>query len=171
MLLPGVEAIYLVSVQDIKTEDGALVVTGYRQQGRSRGELLSGSIITARFSSPMPDVIRVQLTHFKGKQPKGSRFDFDHAKVNAQAEAGQDEEKAWLRAGRLEVRVTKQQGASGFVPWGFTFFRDGAPLTGSGEHSVGLFHKDGKTYLQSLCQGIFDDKVGPVGFEPTAKRL
>jgi len=171
MLLPGVDAIYPVSVQNVKTEDGALVVTGYSQQGRSRGELLGGSTITARFSSPMPDVIRIQLTHFKGKQPKGPMFDFDHAKVNAQAEAGQDEEKAWLRAGRLEVHVTKRLGASGFVPWGFTFFRDGATLTGSGEHGVGLFRKDGETYLRERLGLVAGETVYGLGehFGPFVK--
>lgn len=147
---PGLQAIYPVSVQDVRVEEGALVVTGYSGAGRSRGELLNGTTITARFSSPMPDVIRVQLTHFKGRLPRQPVFDLDRSLTNPKAQAGQDADQAWLRAGRLEVRSATHG------EWGFTFLRDGQPLTASSSRDVGLMCLNGETYLRerlSLAPG------------------
>ena len=147
---PGLEAIYPVSVQDVRVEDGTLVVTGYSGVGRSRGELLDGTVITARFTSPMPEVIRVQLTHFKGRQPRRPAFDLDTSLTNPNAQAGRDAEHVWLRTGRLEVR------SAAHGEWGFTFLRDGQPLTASGPHDVGLMRLNGETYLRerlSLAPG------------------
>jgi alpha-D-xyloside xylohydrolase len=147
---PGLEAIYPVSVQDARAEDGSFLITGYNKAGRSRGELIDGTIITARFSSPLPDVIRVQLTHFKGRQPRRPAFDLDTGRTNPKAQAGGDSEQVWLKAGRLEVRSAARG------DWGFAFLRDGQPLTASGPHDVGLMCLNGETYLRerlSLAPG------------------
>jgi len=71
-LLPGTQAVYPTTVVDIYMESDALVVTGYDHAIHSRNDYLHGAIITARFSSPMPNVIRVQLKHFTARTP--SRF-------------------------------------------------------------------------------------------------
>jgi len=150
LIPPDLEAIYPVSVQDVRIEDGTLVVTGYSGAGRSRGELLDGTVITARFTSPMPEVIRVQLTHFKGRQPRRPAFDLDTSLTNPNAKIGRDAEQVWLRAGRLEVR------SAAHGEWGFTFLRDGQPLTVSGPRDVGLMRLNGETYLRerlSLAPG------------------
>ena len=50
-----------------------LVVTGYSHEVITRDDYLHGSLTTARFTSPMPNVIRVQLTHFKGRRDERAR--------------------------------------------------------------------------------------------------
>ena len=64
--LPGVKATFAVTVADVQIETDALVVTAYHRAVNHRADLLDGAILTARFTSPMPGVIRVQWVHFKG---------------------------------------------------------------------------------------------------------
>ena len=142
LLQPGVQATYMVDIVDVQVEADALVLTCYDHQVRSRGDLLAGTTIMARFTSPMLDVIRVQLTHFKGQLLKKPIFDLDYSLKNETVKTGIDESHAWLTSGRLAV-VTSRNGK-----WGIEFQRDGKPLTASGEKSPALFTKEGKTYLR-----------------------
>ena len=91
----------------------------------------------------MPDVIRVQLTHFKGRRPRQPAFDLDYARTNPDVSTGQDETHAWLNAGRLSVVVSAEGGQ-----WRIDYLRDGKPLTSSEPRAVGLFAQDGETYLR-----------------------
>lgn len=105
LLLPSVQAIYPVSVVDVQIEPDALVVTGYSHEVRNRNDLIDGSIITARFSSPMPDVLRVQLAHFKGRHEHRHVFDLDYSQANPATSLGQDERHVWLKTGQLSVYI------------------------------------------------------------------
>ncbi len=142
LLLPGVQAIYPLAVVDVCTEPDALTIIGYDHVILSRDDYHDGAAIIVRFTSPMPDVIRVQITHFKGWRERLPVFDLDYAAVNSAASIGRDDQKAWLKAGRLSVVVPVQG------EWGFTFYRDDRPLTNSGRRAIGLFKQNGKTYLR-----------------------
>jgi len=162
---PGLQAVYPMSVQDVKVEADALTITGYNGAGKTRGDLLDGIVISARFSSPQPGVIRVQLTHFKGRLPRMPVFDLDYSLSNPEVQVGQDEEKAWLRAGRLEVRSPIHG------EWGFDFYRDGQPLTGSGPKDAALIHLDDRTYLRERLRLAPGETVYGLGehFGPLVK--
>jgi alpha-D-xyloside xylohydrolase len=149
-LLPGVQAVYPLTVVDVQVEPDAITLTGYNKEVTKRSDLLDGVSITARFSSPMPDVIRVQLTHFKGRKPRQPAFDLDYSRTNSGVSTGCDDGHAWLKAGRLSV-IAPTSGQ-----WQFDFLRDGQPLTGSEPKAIGLFTQNGKTYLReqlSLAPG------------------
>jgi alpha-D-xyloside xylohydrolase len=142
LLLPGIQAIYPLAVVDVRTEPDALTITGYDHVILSRDDYHDGVAISVRFTSPMSDVIRVQITHFKGRREHLPVFDLDYTAVNPAASIGRDDQKAWLKTGHLSV-VAPVQGE-----WGFTFYRDDQPLTNSGRRAIGLFKRDGKTYLR-----------------------
>lgn len=141
-VLPGTEAIYPLTVTDVRIEDDALIVQGYDHIVESRWQLLHGTIITARFTSPMPNVIRVQLTHFKGRLDPKPVFDLDYAQTNPAVEIGRDADHAWLKTGDLTVSVP----TSG--EWHYRFERGGKPLTASEPKAVGLFNRDDTTYIR-----------------------
>ena len=84
-MLPDTQAIIPVSIVDVRAEPDALVVTGFDRVVRTRDDLIGGTTITARFTSPAPDVIRVQVTHFKGRRERLPAFDLDYAQANASA--------------------------------------------------------------------------------------
>ena len=141
-LLPGTTAIYPAIVVDVQVEPDALIVTGYDHTIHARWDYLHGTTITARFSSPMANVIRVQLTHFKGRQVRQPAFDLNSAGAASAATTGQDEHHAWLNTGQLSVRVPTEG------EWQYVFQRDGQSLTGSEPQAVGLFAQNGQTYLR-----------------------
>ena len=58
-LLPGTEAIYPLTVTETAAEGEVLTVTGFSHQIQGRWSYLEGSLFTARFSSPLPGVMRV----------------------------------------------------------------------------------------------------------------
>ncbi len=142
-LLPGTEAIYPATNAEVRVESDALVITGYDHVINHRANYIEGTIITARITSPMPEVIRVQLTHFKGRRPSQPAFDLDYARANPDVSTGQDETHAWLTAGRLSVVVSAEGGQ-----WRIDYLRDGQPLTSSEPRAVGLFAQKGETYLR-----------------------
>ncbi|WP_119070242.1 alpha-xylosidase [Aggregatilinea lenta] len=141
-LLPGTKAIYPVSVEDVRTDPDALTVTTYYRTVEARSDYLNGTIITARFTSPLPNVIRVQLTHFKGQRQKLPVFDLDYSLSNPDVEIGRDETHAWLRSGDVSVVVP----TSG--EWQMDVLRGDQPLTASEPKAAGLFAQDGKTYMR-----------------------
>ncbi len=154
-LLPGVEAIYPRSVTNVLIEDDALVMQGYNHDIHSRSSFIHGTLITARFTSPMPDVIRVQVWHHKGLKPRMPTFDLNYDLKNRDIRITSEEGAASLTTGNLSVRVPTTG------EWNYAFYRNQAPLTDSGYKSVGLFEKDGKSYFrQQLSIGIGETIYG-----------
>jgi len=141
-LLPGTEAMYPLTVMDVRTEPDALVVVGYNKYVNHRADTLDGAVFTARFTSPMPDVIRVQITHFKGRRPRLPVFDLDYSLSNPDVEIGRDGVHAWLKTGDLSVVVPVEGN------WRVDYLRCGRPLTSSEHKAIGLFKREGKTYLR-----------------------
>lgn len=142
-LLPGISAIYPLSIIDVEAKDGVLTVTGYDKVITKRSEMLDGTIITARFSSPAPDVLRVELTHFKGKRPKLPSFQLTASAPSPTASVGKEGTLAWLKTGNLAVEVNTEG------PFRIQILRSGEPLTNSETRAIGLFtDKDGNTFLR-----------------------
>jgi alpha-D-xyloside xylohydrolase len=141
-LLPGTEALYPRAVADVSVENNALTINGYDRPIQARWSYLDGASISARFTSPMPNVIRVQIAHFKGRRERLPAFELDYSLNNPSVSTGRDEKAAWLQAGNLSVIVP----TSG--EWRFAFKRDGETLTESEPRAVGMFKQDGKTYLR-----------------------
>ncbi|MFN8375111.1 MAG: alpha-xylosidase [Anaerolineae bacterium] len=141
-LQPGTQALYPVAITDVSIEDNALTIMGYNQRIQGRWSYLDGASISARFTSPMPNVIRVQISHFKGRRARLPMFDLDYALSNPNVSTGRNEREAWLKAGSLAV-VAPTQGE-----WHFAFQRDGQPLTESEPHALAMFTQNGETYLR-----------------------
>ncbi|MAU12795.1 MAG: alpha-xylosidase [Anaerolineaceae bacterium] len=140
-LQPDTTAIYPKAVTDVQIEDDALVISGYDHVVQGRSSFIHGTLITLRFTAPKPDVIRVQITHFKGRDVPEPSFDIA-ASDNADVEIGRDEDEAWLISGSLSVRVPLAS------EWGYRFYRDGALLTESEPKALGLFNKSGTHYMR-----------------------
>lgn len=154
-ILPGTEAIFPKSITDVQLEPDSLTITGFDHTVTSRNDFVGGAVITARFTSPMPNVIRVQLTHFKGRRERLPAFDLDYERHNPQAATWRAGQTAGLNAGDLSVEVALNGG------FGFTFRRGGQMLTGSERRAVGLFKQGGQTYLrEQLSLGVGESVYG-----------
>ncbi|MCI0714616.1 MAG: alpha-xylosidase, partial [Chloroflexi bacterium] len=89
-----------------------------------------------------PNVIRVQLLHFKGRRERLPAFDLDYSLENPHATTGCDDTHVWLDAGGICVMVPK----SG--EWRYGFQRENDLVTKSEPKAVGLFQQNGTTYLR-----------------------
>jgi alpha-D-xyloside xylohydrolase len=141
-LLPGTKAIYPITVVAVEVERDALTVTGYHRAIHARSDFLNGAIITARFTSPMANVIRVQLTHFKGRRERVPVFDLDYSLANAEVSTGCDENQAWLKTGDVSVTVPTHG------EWSLSYKRGSETFTESSTKSIGLFTQNGNTYFR-----------------------
>jgi alpha-D-xyloside xylohydrolase len=155
MLQPGTEALYPITITDISVEDEALTLSGYNHHVHSRSSFIHGTIFTARFTSPMPDVLRVQVAHFKGRRERLPAFDLDYSLANTSISTGLDDNCAWLKSGSLSITVP----TSG--EWQYAIQRGDQNLTSSEPRAVGLFMQDGKTYLrEQLSLGVGETVYG-----------
>jgi len=148
-LQPDTEAIYPRTVTNVRLEEDALVLSGYNHDIHARSSYIHGTVITARFTSPMPNVIRVQLFYHKGRRVREPSFDLDYSLKNEAVSMGQDEDCAWFTSGDVTVKVP----TSG--DWSYTIYRGEQVVTSSDEKATGLFIQNGKTYLrEQLSLGV-----------------
>lgn len=103
---PGVTPHYAAQVHEVKLESDALTV--YAPTGKlvGRGDTLNLSVLTIRFSSPMENVIRVQIFHHKGTQSRRPQFPLQ-TEVNSKTVMLEDEQFAMLTSGQISVQVHK----------------------------------------------------------------
>jgi alpha-D-xyloside xylohydrolase len=148
-LRKGVSALYPVQVGEVETGSDSLTVYAPTKRIAHRGDTLNGSLLTLEFSSPMPDVIRVRLTHLYGGKPKPPDFELlEQPAVKVAVVA--DETAAALSSGRLSVRIARTG------DWHMEFLADGRVLTHSGRKGMGIFETDDtERYLrEQLSLGI-----------------
>lgn len=95
-----------IHIHDVAIEADALTVYGSTKRLTQRGDTLNIGLLTVRFTSPMPDVIRVQLWHHKGQRPLHPTFSLNtqpgtHVCIKNEADF------ASLTSGNLTARVAK----------------------------------------------------------------
>lgn len=95
-----------IHVWDVDVEPDALIVYGTTKRLTGRGDTLNTGLLTVRFSSPMPDVVRVQIGHHKGIRARTPIFPL-HCQHSPALEIVNEAEFASLTSGRLTVRVDK----------------------------------------------------------------
>src|SRR5690554_3675826 len=79
-----------------------------------KGDVLDQGTITYKFSSPLPNIIRVQITHFEGKKDTGPRFDLNFAReVNPGFE--QTGQYLVFTTGKLAVRINTEDFSLDFI--------------------------------------------------------
>ena len=141
---PGFAAHYAAEAHEIAVGADSLTVFATTRPIQQRGDTLNAAVITARYSSPMPDVIRVQVTHHQGTAHRGPVFGLEPQPPHEVAVAdGPD--AATLTSGRLRVSVPKGGG------W-LAEFRDGDRLvTRSGRRALGFVDTpDGRFMREQL---------------------
>ncbi|MBN1428195.1 MAG: alpha-xylosidase [Anaerolineae bacterium] len=148
LMRQGVTPHYAVQVYDIEVEPDALVVYASTRPIKHRGDTLSLPLLTIRYSSPLPDVIRVQIVHHKGGRPGKPAFDVPTQDAS-NVEIHNGDQAATLTGGRLNVRVEKAG------DWQVTFLDGDHVITGSGWRGLGLIDApDGHYVHEQLSLGV-----------------
>lgn len=145
---------YAIRIHELEVSDDALVAYLSSVPRSDRGNLLAGSVITLRITSPLEGVIRVQAKHFKGIQEHGPHFDLNHT-LKACTSTTRDENSATFTSGSLSARLNIG------VPHSFDFIGDGQVITSSKAKSLAMMKKGQQTYFrEQLALGVGETVYG-----------
>jgi alpha-D-xyloside xylohydrolase len=103
---PGIEPLYAAKVHDVEIETGAMTVYAPTKKIDTRFDTVDLPLLTVRFSSPMENVIRVQISHHLGGRRRKPEF-LLHDQPAPEIIVAEDENAAALTSGELSVRVQK----------------------------------------------------------------
>lgn len=147
---PGVLRAHPAEVCGVEVEPDAMTVYAPCKFQNRRGDSVGGPLFTVRFSSPMADVIRVQMFHHKGTPRTKPDFEL-REQPDTPVTIRDDAQAAALTSGRLTVRVVK----GGDWKWAVEF-RDGDRLlTSSSVNGMGLIDApDGRFMHEQLGLGV-----------------
>ena len=102
----GVSLFNAVEFCDANVGDSTLTVYAACKPVLHRGDTLKSPLLTFTFSTPIDDVIRVQVCHFAGGLSKGPEFIIQEDS-NHRAQTVENETCLYLRSGKLEMRIYK----------------------------------------------------------------
>jgi alpha-D-xyloside xylohydrolase len=144
-----VKAFHPAQVYDVDVAQDSFTVYAPMMRITHRGDTHDGTLLAIRLSSPMPDVIRVKLTHFSGQQLKPPQFELVE-QPTASVSIHDDEEATTLNSGRLSVRVPRAR------PWRVEFVADNKIITMSGPRGMGIIETEGNGHYmhEQLSLGV-----------------
>ena len=102
---PGYEPHYATHVHEVEVEPGTMTVYASTKKLNSRGDTIGSPVLTIRFSSPMENVIRVQISHHKGGVPGCPKFDLKNSEIIPTIV--DNDQYANLTTGHLSVSIHK----------------------------------------------------------------
>lgn len=149
-LIPkDVKAYHPAQVYDVDVAQDSFTVYAPTTRITHRGDTHDGTLLSIQFSSPMPDVIRVKLTHFSGQQPRPPQFELVEQPA-ASVSIHKDEDATTLNSGRLSVRVPQAR------PWRVEFVAEDKVITMSGPRGMGIIETedDGHYMHEQLSLGV-----------------
>jgi alpha-D-xyloside xylohydrolase len=128
-------------VRDMDSSEKKLTVYAPTKKCLHRGDTLNLPMITVEYSSPMPDVIRVKIFHFKGQRRKKPEFILNTSH-NTNLNIKSTDEHISLSSGKLSVNISKEH-------WRTEFTYNDEYITGSiGKGTGYLISDDGSTYVR-----------------------
>ncbi len=143
---PGNTPYFASEARDIEIDENSLTVYAPTRHIHHRGDTLNTATLTVRFSSPMENVIRVQLTHHTGGKPRQPNFTIyeDPPRVTIH----EDSQAAVLTSGQLSVRISKAE-------WRIDFLDGETPITHSGSKGMAMVDTpEGRFIHEQLGLGV-----------------
>lgn len=104
---------------------------------KEKGDTLGGVNLTVKITAPMPEVIRVQVSHYRGVKPDITKFELQFPKEQNFFNMKETEEEIIVSSGHLSLRINKQD-------WSMCYERDGQLLTKSDRKSLAYIKTDWK---------------------------
>ncbi len=145
---PGTTPHYAAQVHEIILAENAMTVYAPVGNLQERGHTVNQPLLTVRYSSPMENVIRVQIVHHKGAVLRGPSFTI-HPQPTPQISISEDEQAAALTTGDLSVRVHKGD------EWLVEYFVRNKAITSSGWRAMGFVDTpDGRYIHEQLNVGV-----------------
>ncbi len=136
-MLPGVSPTYLARVEAVTLSPCAVVLNVFSRLEKERWVTLFGHMFTVTLTSPSDNVVRVQITHHKGRKRVGPDYVLQNAEPGP-LEAKVSQEQIEFVVGSLKAIVSKE-------PFSLKFEDavSGVPVTSSPHKALGLMQKEG----------------------------
>ncbi len=163
LMRPGVRPSYPRAGGDVETGPDRLTVHAPAVRERTRGDSLTGPVVTVTLSAPAPDVVRVRVTHVAGANPSLPAFPI-LAQPGEVAVVVTDD-AAELTSGALTARVDRGE------EFRLSFHAGGRELTGSGVKAMALLDTDHGHYVREQLDLAVGETVYGLGerFGPLVK--
>ena len=144
---PGVTPMFAVQVHDVETDPEGITIYALTKRVDNRGDTLNHPLLTLRLTSPLPNVVRVQIVHHKGMRQREPHFQL--FTQPSPIDVRNDAEAAALTSGDLTARVTKGD------QWHIDFMDGPKIITGSGWHGIGVADTpEGRFVHEQLNLGV-----------------
>jgi alpha-D-xyloside xylohydrolase len=125
-------------INEHRIEGTTLIASGVDRTGNDGVDRFEGLVLELRISSPMPDVIRVQVKHHQRRKPGNSVFDLDYGLSADSVQIENAADTLLLTSGSLSLRLRKGP------PWELGFESQGKTITSGGSDSLGHMRVTGK---------------------------
>ena len=147
-LRPGVTLHAAAQAHEVEVASDSLTVFAPTKALHHRGDTLNLPLLTVRFSSPMENVIRVQLFHHQGILPRKPKFELQTQPPTPVVIQG-NAQSASLTSGQLTVRVAKTG------DWKIEFMNGDNTITSSGKGGMGFVDTpEGRFIHEQLALGV-----------------
>lgn len=137
-----IEPIYAVEYGYHKVREGQLTVYVSTKAVTGRADTVNLPMLTVTLSSPIENVIKVTVEHFKGQLEEGPRIQIN--KINRQVQIEESEGYLSYQSGSLSAKITKESKS-----WRVAFYEENTLLTESSYRNMAHMtnQKTGKTYM------------------------
>lgn len=160
------ELIYAVEYGYHRVKGGRLCVYAPGVHIGGKGDTVNAPVFTVAFTSPRENVIRTEITHFRGAVRKGPFFEVDTEDVRT--EVTEEDDRLIYRSGKLEAVISKEPGA-----WQVDYRYEGRLLTRSGYRNMAHMSDriSGMTYMTEQLMLDIDEQIYGLGerFTPFVK--
>lgn len=158
----GVDIYNAAEVRDVQREKNAVTIYAPPYKVTNRGQTLAGPLLTIRFSSPRPDIIRVQVNHFRGSVQKEPAFELNEEECKL--EVSETEQELSATSGKLTAKINK-------VDFGVDYLYDGKLLTSTGSRQLGYVTAPSGSYMREQLALSIGEKIYGLGerFTPFVK--
>lgn len=160
------EPIYAVEYGYHRVKGGRLCVYAPGVHIGGKGDTVNAPVFTVAFTSPRENVIRTEITHFRGAVRKGPFFEVDTEDVRT--EVTEEDDRLIYRSGKLEAVISKEPGA-----WQVDYRYEGRLLTRSGYRNMAHMSDriSGMTYMTEQLMLDIDEQIYGLGerFTPFVK--
>lgn len=148
---------------DATVTGDALKIIAPSVPSRHRGGVMNHTALTVTFSSPMEDVIRVKIEHWRGVAKKGPYFELTESPVKPVIT--ETDSEYIFQSGRARAVISKAEGA-----WRVSYYGDDKLLTESEYHAMAHAYnrENGRHYIIDSLNLDVGERVYGLGERFTA---
>lgn len=162
MTKEGVSIYSAVQVRDVKKSEDSVTLYVAPLKVTDRGQTLKGPMLTISFSSPLPDILRVQSCHFTGFAEKKPDFSIENQRCALKVE--ENDAQIVITSGKLTATIQKEE-------YSVVYSYDGRFLTASGKKQAAYVTAPKGAFMREQLSLDIGEKIYGLGerFTPFVK--